>query len=299
MKSIYTIKVIENHLAPTIFFKYTLITGLEQFMPELPEVETTLNGIKPWVLGQQIIALIVHQPSLRWPVTNGISALVRGQTIVSLQRRAKYIILQLETGSMLIHLGMSGSLRLVDPETPRRKHDHIELQLANGSVLRYHDPRRFGSWLYSCGDHEQLRHLGPEPLSENFDGARLWASAKGRKMAVKPFIMDNKIVVGVGNIYASEALFRAGIRSARAAGRISLQRYQRLAEHIKVVLAAAIEQGGTTLRDFVNSSGEPGYFQQTLDVYGRGGEPCHACSSSLKEVRLGQRSSVFCPNCQR
>lgn len=268
-------------------------------MPELPEVETTLNGIKPWVLGQRISDVIIHQSSLRWPVTCGMSDLVRGQTIVSLQRRAKYIILQLKVGSMLIHLGMSGSLRIVDSKTPRRKHDHIELQLANGSVLRYHDPRRFGCWLYSRDDHEQLRHLGPEPLSDNFDGARLWANAKGRKVAVKPFIMDNKIVVGVGNIYASEALFRAGIRPDRAAGRISLQRYHCLAEHIKVVLAAAIEQGGTTLRDFVNSSGEPGYFQQTLDVYGRGGKPCHSCSSSLKEIRLGQRSSVFCPKCQR
>ena len=268
-------------------------------MPELPEVETTLNGIKPWVLGHQIRRLIVHQPSLRWPVTPGISELVRGQTILALQRRAKYIIVRLEVGSMLIHLGMSGSLRLVDPETPKRKHDHIELQLASGSVLRYHDPRRFGSWLYSDGDHQQLRHLGPEPLSDDFTGAGLWAVAKGRKMSVKPFIMDNRVVVGVGNIYASEALFRAGIRPDRAAGRISLQRYQSLAEHIKEVLAEAIVQGGTTLRDFVNSSGEPGYFQQTLDVYGRGGEPCRACLSPLKEVRLGQRSSVFCSTCQR
>ncbi len=268
-------------------------------MPELPEVETTLNGIKPWVLGQQISGLIVHQSSLRWPVTQGISDLVRGQTIVALQRRAKYIIVGLEVGSMLIHLGMSGSLRVVDPESPRRKHDHIELQLVSGSVLRYHDPRRFGCWLYSGSDHQQLRHLGPEPLSDDFNGVELWSVARGRKMAVKPFIMDNRIVVGVGNIYASEALFRAGIRPDRAAGRISLQRYQCLAEHVKAVLAEAIVQGGTTLRDFVNSSGDPGYFQQTLNVYGRGNEPCHACSTPLKEIRLGQRSSVFCSTCQR
>ena len=180
-----------------------------------------------------------------------------------------------------------------------RKHDHIEMQLDNGATLRYHDPRRFGCWLWSEEEHHQLEHLGPEPLTSAFNGDRLWTLGKSRKIAVKPFIMDNKVVVGVGNIYASEALFRSGIRPDRAAGRVSKKRYQVLGEHIKEVLAAAIEQGGTTLRDFVNSDGEPGYFQQTLAVYGRAGKECNDCSSVLKELRLGQRSSVFCPTCQR
>jgi formamidopyrimidine-DNA glycosylase len=268
-------------------------------MPELPEVETTRRGIKPWVHQQKIVRLIIRQGSLRWPVTEGLPELVRGQIVVGVMRRAKYLILKLEHGSMLVHLGMSGSLRVAKPDTPWRKHDHIELQLGNGATLRYHDPRRFGAWLWSSGEHDQLAHLGPEPLSSDFDGERLWQMGEGRKMAVKPFIMDNKIVVGVGNIYASEALFRSGIRPNRAAGRISKKRYFVLGEHIKDVLAAAIEQGGTTLRDFVNSSGEPGYFQQTLAVYGRGGEDCIDCGGVLKDIRLGQRSSVFCPNCQR
>ena len=268
-------------------------------MPELPEVETTRRGIKPWVYQQKIVGLIIRQGSLRWPVTEGLPELVRGQIVVGVMRRAKYLILQLERGSMLVHLGMSGSLRMARADTPWRKHDHIELQLGNGATLRYHDPRRFGSWLWSLDEHDQLTHLGPEPLSSEFDGERLWQMGKGRKVAVKPFIMDNKTVVGVGNIYASEALFRSGIRPDRAAGRISKKRYFVLGEHIKEVLAAAIEQGGTTLRDFVNSSGEPGYFQQTLAVYGRGGENCISCSGVLKDIRLGQRSSVFCSTCQR
>jgi formamidopyrimidine-DNA glycosylase len=200
---------------------------------------------------------------------------------------------------MMIHLGMSGSLRLVDKDTERRKHDHIEMHMSNGKCLRYHDPRRFGAWLWSDNGHPQLNHLGPEPLTDGFSGKRLFDLSRKRKVAVKPFIMDNKIVVGVGNIYASEALFRSGIRPDRGAGRISLERYELLAGHIKDVLHSAIEQGGTTLRDFVNGNGEPGYFQQTLMVYGRGGEPCEQCDKPLSEIRLGQRSSVFCAGCQR
>ena len=268
-------------------------------MPELPEVETTLRGIEPAIVQQVISHFTVRQASLRWPVTVGISELVEGQRITLVYRRAKYLIIQLERGSMLIHLGMSGSLRLVQPSAELRKHDHIEMQMSNGSVLRYHDPRRFGCWLWSETDHHQLSHLGPEPLSEDFDAQRLYQLSRKRKIAVKPYIMDNNTVVGVGNIYASEALFRAGIRPDRAAGNISLQRYTVLTGHIKEVLAAAIVQGGTTLRDFVNGNGEPGYFQQTLAVYGRGGEPCTVCGGSLKEIKLGQRSSVFCPRCQR
>ena len=267
-------------------------------MPELPEVETTLRGIAPHVEGQKIIDLTVRQPSLRWPVTDNIQQIVSGQRVRQLTRRAKYIILHLDRGSILIHLGMSGSLRVVNPSTPWRKHDHIEMQLANHQALRYHDPRRFGCWLWASTEHRQLANLGPEPLSGEFDGDRLYSSSRNRKMAVKPFIMTNSVVVGVGNIYASEALFRTGIRPDRAAYTISKKRYSVLAENIKQVLAAAIFQGGTTLRDFVNSDGQPGYFQQSLDVYGRAGKSCNQCKTILKELRLGQRSSVFCPKCQ-
>ena len=267
-------------------------------MPELPEVETTLRGIAPFVAGQTITALSVRQPSLRWPVTNNIEAIVRGQKIEQLSRRAKYIVLQLESGSMLVHLGMSGSLRIAEPSDTWRKHDHIEVQLSNGRALRYHDPRRFGCWLWSAENHHQLKNLGPEPLSNDFDGDHLYQSSRNRKLAVKPFIMTNAVVVGVGNIYATEALFRSGIRPNRAVNKISKQRYQILSDNIKKILAEAIKQGGTTLRDFVNSDGEPGYFQQSLDVYGRGGEPCKKCETTLKELKLGQRSSVYCPSCQ-
>jgi formamidopyrimidine-DNA glycosylase len=268
-------------------------------MPELPEVETTLRGIEPYVADSVVERLSVYNGSLRWPVTQGISDIVKGQRVLSLSRRAKYLLLQLEHGSMMIHLGMSGSLRLADVNAERRKHDHIEMHMSNGKCLRYHDPRRFGAWLWSENGHSQLDHLGPEPLTDEFSGERLFDLSRKRKIAVKPFIMDNKTVVGVGNIYASEALFRSGIRPDRAAGRISLQRYDLLAGHIKDVLGSAIERGGTTLRDFVNGNGEPGYFQQTLRVYGRGGQPCSHCEKPLSEMRLGQRSSVFCSHCQR
>jgi formamidopyrimidine-DNA glycosylase len=268
-------------------------------MPELPEVETTLRGIEPAIAGQVIESIRVYQGSLRWPVNPNLAQIVQGQTVTHLSRRAKYLLMHLEHGSMLLHLGMSGSLRVVEANVELRKHDHIEMLMSNGAILRFHDPRRFGCWLWSPGAHQQLSQLGPEPLSDDFNGHRLYHLSRRRKVAVKPFIMDNKIVVGVGNIYASEALFRSGIRPDRCAGNISLQRYTALAGHIQEVLAAAIVQGGTTLRDFVNGNGEPGYFQQTLAVYGRGGEACDACQGQLKEIRLGQRSSVFCPRCQR
>lgn len=268
-------------------------------MPELPEVETTLRGIEPYVVSQQITQLTVRQPALRWPVTENIENLVQGQYIRCVKRRAKYLILQLDHGSLLIHLGMSGSLRIVDANQNLRKHDHIHMQLSSGYELRYHDPRRFGCWLWAADQHPQLRNLGPEPLSNQFNGDWLYQCSRGRKLAVKPFIMTNSVVVGVGNIYASEALFRSGIRPDRAATRIAKARYQQLAQHIKEVLAAAIDLGGTTLRDFVNTAGQPGYFQQTLDVYGRGGQRCKVCQGVLREIRLGQRSSVFCPSCQR
>jgi len=267
-------------------------------MPELPEVETTLRGIEPFLEGQKIADLTVKQPSLRWPVTANIQETVCGQNIRRLFRRAKYIILELDRGSILIHLGMSGSLRVAKPSETWRKHDHIEMTLSSGKTLRYHDPRRFGCWLWALSDHHQLQHLGPEPLSNLFDGDLLYLASRSRKLAVKPFVMTNAIVVGVGNIYATEALFRSGIRPDRPASTISKKRYHVLADNIKDVLAAAIQQGGTTLRDFVNSDGQPGYFQQSLDAYGRAGENCNRCASTLKELKLGQRSSVFCPGCQ-
>jgi formamidopyrimidine-DNA glycosylase len=267
-------------------------------MPELPEVETTLRGIKPYISSQKIVQLTVKQPSLRWPVTENLNRIAQGQTIRSLYRRAKYLILQLDQGSMLIHLGMSGSLRIIESSEVWRKHDHIDMQLGNGHGLRYHDPRRFGCWLWSADEHSQLSKLGPEPLDEEFNGDYLYQLSRNRRLAVKPFIMDGAVVVGVGNIYAAEALFRSGISPQRAACRISRKRYQLLATNIKDVLSAAINKGGTTLRDFVSSDGQPGYFQQSLDVYGRAGQPCNICKGKLKEIRLGQRSSVFCPNCQ-
>ena len=267
-------------------------------MPELPEVETTLRGIEPYISAQQIVSLTVKQPALRWPVTAGIESIVSGQTLHRVVRRAKYLIFEMDHGSILVHLGMSGSLRIVNSSTSWRKHDHIEILMSNGYALRFHDPRRFGCWLWSADEHSQLSKLGPEPLSDKFNGDLLYQLSRKRKMAVKPFIMDSSVVVGVGNIYAAESLFRSGIRPDRAASRISIKRYQVLAKNVKQILATAIEQGGTTLRDFVNSDGEPGYFQQSLDVYGRGGEPCKVCQRTLKEIRLGQRSSVFCSNCQ-
>ncbi len=272
-------------------------------MPELPEVETTKRGIEPWLKGATIEHVVVRQPQLRWPVVDEIQQL-QGQVIQSLQRRAKYILVATDAGTAIWHLGMSGSLRLVEPNEDARLHDHIDWQLSNGKILRYHDPRRFGALLWlpagqAWQDSEYLAHLGPEPLSDAFDGDYLYQRSRGKKQAVKTFVMDGKVVVGAGNIYANEALFLAGIRPTTAAGRISRVRYQRLAEHIKQVLAAAIEQGGTTLRDFVGGDGQPGYFAQQLYVYGRGGKPCRQCSQTLTEIRLGQRSTVYCQSCQR
>lgn len=271
-------------------------------MPELPEVETTRCGIEPHVVGQSITALRIHDSRLRWPVPDGLSAQVAGQPIERIERRSKYLLMRLPGQTLLWHLGMSGSLRLADPASPRRKHDHIELLLSSGQCLRYHDPRRFGCLLAYEGqglDHPLLASLGPEPLEAGFDGDGLYARSRGRKVPVKAFLMDAAVVVGVGNIYANEALFRAGIRPDRPAGRISLARYRHLADTVRQVLAEAIAQGGSTLRDFVNGQGEPGYFQQTLAVYGRGGEACRACGTPLVEVRLAQRSTVYCKCCQR
>ncbi|MEM1152824.1 MAG: bifunctional DNA-formamidopyrimidine glycosylase/DNA-(apurinic or apyrimidinic site) lyase [Pseudomonadota bacterium] len=270
-------------------------------MPELPEVETTRRGVAPYCVGKVVSQVTVREPRLRWPVPIELPGMLAGLKITALERRAKYLLFRTERGSLLIHLGMSGSLRVVALDDEPRKHDHIDIVFENAACLRFHDPRRFGSlhWVPLDDNHKLLNHLGPEPLSEAFDGQMLYRRSRGRSCPVKSFIMDGKVVVGVGNIYANEALFLAGIHPRRAAGRISLKRYEVLADQIKRVLTSAIRQGGTTLRDFVGGDGSPGYFAQQLFVYDRGGERCKRCDATLKEIRLGQRSTVFCVTCQR
>ena len=269
-------------------------------MPELPEVETTARGIEPHLLGQQVTALHVRQPKLRYPVPAELAAIV-GQPIVAVRRRAKYILLDTPVGSAIVHLGMTGRLRVLAAEVPLQLHDHLDLQLADGRQLRFYDPRRFGAWLWSdaSAQHPLLASLGPEPLDEAFSGDYLHQRSVGRSQAVKAFIMDGKVVVGVGNIYACEALFRAGIRPQLAASDISRSRYRRLAECIKAVLGEAIAQGGTTFRDYVDANGNPGYFAVALAVYGREGEPCKSCGGVIQREVLAQRSTFFCRRCQR
>jgi formamidopyrimidine-DNA glycosylase len=270
-------------------------------MPELPEVETTRRGVEPHSLGRVVSSVIVREPRLRWPVPGDLAAVLAGQTISALERRAKYLLFHTPAGSLLVHLGMSGSLRVVAPGQAPARHDHIDILFQGGQCLRYDDPRRFGCflWLQPGERHPLLSALGPEPLSDDFGGELLYRRSRGRTGPVKNFIMDGKVVVGVGNIYANEALFLAGIRPDRAAGRISRDRYRCLAEKIKQVLTFAIEQGGTTLRDFVGGDGKPGYFAQQLYVYGRRGQPCKRCGRELRERRLGQRTTVYCVTCQR
>ena len=270
-------------------------------MPELPEVETTRRGILPYSEGQRVRSVIVRDPRLRWPVRSDLATVLTGQRIMQVRRRAKYLILSCTDGDPLIHLGMSGSLRVLRSAVTPAKHDHIDLIFESGDRLRYNDPRRFGSfqWFASGEEIAPLSHLGPEPLSEEFTGAHLYEASRGRRVAVKSFVMDGTIVVGVGNIYANEALYLAGIRPDRPAGRVSAQRYDRLAREIRAVLGRAIERGGTTLRDFVGGDGQPGYFAQELFVYGRGGELCRGCSQTLREKVIGQRATVYCIACQR
>ena len=269
-------------------------------MPELPEVETTRRGIAPHLEGHRVTRLIVRDARLRWPIPEDLAIQVENQTFTAVRRRAKYLLMDIGGGTLISHLGMSGNLRLVPAETPVFKHEHVDIELDSGLTLRYTDPRRFGAMLWQrAGEvHPLLARLGPEPLSADFDGERLYQLSRKRSMAVKPFIMDNAVVVGVGNIYVTEALFAAGIDPRREAGRISRARYQVLAEEIRKVLARAIESGGTTLRDFIGGDGKPGYFKQELFVYGRAGQLCKVCGTTLSEVRLGQRSTVFCRRCQ-
>ncbi|KFZ35957.1 formamidopyrimidine-DNA glycosylase [Shewanella mangrovi] len=269
-------------------------------MPELPEVEVTRQGVEPWLLGQQVTALIVRNSSLRWPVPELAQQIV-GQTIKAVRRRAKYLLIDTDAGTTIVHLGMSGSLRIVNARTEIAKHDHIDLVLASGRIMRFNDPRRFGAWLW-CELPEQahplLAKLGPEPLSDAFDVDYLTHALKGKSKAIKLCLMDNAIVVGVGNIYANEALFATGINPQRPAGKVTKKQLTALVPAVKAILAQAITQGGTTLKDFTNAEGKPGYFAQKLHVYGRGGQPCDTCGCVLNEIRLGQRSTVFCPVCQ-
>lgn len=271
-------------------------------MPELPEVETTLRGIAPHLTGHRIEELRVRERRLRLPVPPGIEGLVAGQRVEGLSRRGKYLLIRLTRGTLLVHLGMSGSLRVVPAGSPPGPHDHLDLCLAEGTCLRLRDPRRFGLFLWIEGDpagHPLLAHLGPEPLGEGFSGDHLWRRSQGRRTAVKAFLMDARVVVGVGNIYANEALFLAGIHPGRQCGRVSRARYAQLAATVRRVLAEAIAQGGTTLRDFVQEDGRPGYFAQSLRVYDRTGEPCPGCGEPIRTRRIGQRSSFYCPRCQR
>lgn len=270
-------------------------------MPELPEVETTCRGIAPHTVGRRICQVIVREARLRHLVPRELPRVATGQVIHGVTRRAKYLLLDCATGHILIHLGMSGNLRVLPATTAVGKHDHLDIVLDSDQCLRFTDPRRFGAVLWLEGDpyqHALLRDLGPEPLSDAFTAQALVARAQGRKVAVKQFLMDSHVVVGVGNIYASESLFRAGVHPTRAAGNVSPARYARVVASVQYVLHAAIAQGGTTLRDFVGGDGQPGYFSQQLCVYGRAGEPCRTCGAAIKQLRQGQRSTYYCPRCQ-
>ncbi|QIQ21090.1 bifunctional DNA-formamidopyrimidine glycosylase/DNA-(apurinic or apyrimidinic site) lyase [Zophobihabitans entericus] len=269
-------------------------------MPELPEVETSRRGILPYIKGQKIADIVIRQPQLRWLVPEEISE-AKGQLIVDVHRRAKYLQLELTHGWIVIHLGMSGSLRILTTMQPPQKHDHIDLILENGTVLRYTDTRRFGAWLWAekLSDISQLKHLGPEPLSNDFTAEYLQAQVASKKIPVKNWIMDNHVVVGVGNIYASESLFMAKVNPNRPVNTLKKQEITRLVKAIKEVLAKSIEQGGTTLKDFLQSDGKPGYFAQQLQVYGRHNEPCLLCKTVIKSQKIGQRNTFFCENCQK
>jgi formamidopyrimidine-DNA glycosylase len=271
-------------------------------VPELPEVETTRRGLAPHLEGQLVETVIVRNRALRWPVPRNLAKRVSGCTVHSVDRRGKYLLIDCGNGWMVVHLGMSGSLRLLAKETPAGKHDHFDLVLGSGLIARLTDPRRFGAVLWVPRDplrHPLLARLAPEPLGPEFDGSWLHAHTRGRSAAIKTVLMDSHIVVGVGNIYASESLFRANINPKTAAGRISLQRCERLVAAIRDTLSAAIEAGGSSLRDYVGAQGEPGYFQQNYFVYGRDGEPCRACGTNIRLLRLGQRATYYCPKCQR
>jgi len=270
-------------------------------MPELPEVETTLRGIEPHIAHQTITNIVIRNPHLRWPVPTNLPRKARGKKLLQLTRRGKYILFHIDTGTIILHLGMSGRVRVLSkPEAPK-KHDHIDICFSNNHYLRFTDPRRFGALLWTEENpdlHPLLAHIGPEPLTPAFNASYLHDRAKNKKVGVKSYIMDGKIVAGVGNIYAAEALFEARIHPETPAGKVSLEQYKALVTAIKAILKKAIKKGGTTLKDFKRSDGSPGYFSIDLKVYGRDGQPCVHCSTPLKLIRMGQRSTVYCPHCQ-
>lgn len=275
-------------------------------MPELPEVETVRRGISPHIVGKQIAQVRIRERRLRWPIPDGLEGWLQGRTVQQVARRGKYLLLSLDSGSaadrLIIHLGMSGRLYVIQQNEAARKHDHLDLSFADGTTLRFNDPRRFGAvlpWSRDLAQHDLIAGMGPEPLSADFGPDYLFRRSRGRKQSIKTFIMDGRIVVGVGNIYASESLFRAGIRPGTAAGRISAPAYRRLHAAIQQVLSEAIEQGGTTLRDFVGGDGKPGYFSQKLYVYGRAGEPCLRCAAPIRLRVQGQRATYYCSVCQQ
>jgi formamidopyrimidine-DNA glycosylase len=271
-------------------------------VPELPEVETTRRGIEPHVVGRRITMLRVHDRRLRWPVDLGMVAAVAGSAIRRAGRRAKYLLLETEAGTLILHLGMSGSLRVLPAVTPRIAHDHIDIELDSGLTLRFNDPRRFGSLLFTVDDpakHPLLKSLAPEPLEDDFDGDYLWKITRRRTVAIKQLIMNSRLVVGVGNIYASEALFRARIRPRRQSRSLTRAECAKLARAIKATLAMAVKVGGTTLRDYVGADGNPGYFRQKLYVYERAGDPCRVCRKPIRQFTQGQRSTYWCTSCQK
>jgi formamidopyrimidine-DNA glycosylase len=276
-------------------------------MPELPEVETTRRGIEPCLIGHRIAGVIVRNPNFRWPIPDDLEKILTSLPIHAVKRRAKYLLLDCGKGTLIIHLGMSGSLRLLLASSSQKtilpqKHDHLDLILDSGAILRLRDPRRFGAVLWEPGDvkyHPLLSDLGPEPLSDAFNAKMLYNKTRDLRISIKMLLMKNRVVVGIGNIYANEALFRAGINPRIAAGRIGMNRYKKLVQNVKEVLVMAIEAGGSSLRDFVNSDGKPGYFQQQYWVYGRAGQACRKCGATIKQIKQGQRSSFYCPSCQR
>jgi len=269
-------------------------------MPELPEVETTRRGVYPYAKGKTVSALTIRNASLRWPVPAYLPKLIKGKKVDEIRRRGKYLLFDFKHGSLIVHLGMSGSLRVCQRDDPISKHDHIDLHV-NEHILRFNDPRRFGCFLWAddAESHSLLCKLGPEPLEDAFSAELLFNKSRKRSQSIKTFIMDSHTVVGVGNIYANEALFHARIHPLKAAGKVTKAQYERLTDEIKRVLRAAIERGGTTLRDFVGGDGKPGYFAQELSVYGKAGKPCPSCGKALTEKRLGQRSTVYCTRCQK
>lgn len=270
-------------------------------MPEMPEVETTKRGIAPHTEGQTIQNVVIRQHQLRWLIPDNLPTLLKNKQLNAIARRGKYLLFEFDHGTLLAHLGMSGSMRIVQTQTPIQKHDHVDIQFANNKILRYNDPRRFGAILWhedKNHSHPLLASLGPEPLSPEFDAGYLFKTTRNRNTSIKQLIMNSQIVVGVGNIYATEALFMAKILPTKAAGKITQKQARHLVAAIKEILTKAIDQGGTTLRDFVNADGKPGYFKQQLLVYGREQQPCVVCQSPLENVRISNRATVFCKRCQ-